>query len=104
MPSPSSYPPNDLGGIMKRDLKKFENGKIDRREVLQAFGLISIGAFAASVFRRTAAALAASSAQTAGRDGKAFPVTTVNHLALSAASYSKSREFYVDLFGMRVAW
>jgi catechol 2,3-dioxygenase-like lactoylglutathione lyase family enzyme len=104
MPSPSSYPPNDLGWTMKRDLNEFENGKIDRREVLQAFGLISMGAFAASVFGRTAAALAASSAQTAGRDGKAFPVTTVNHLALSAASYTKSREFYVDLFGMRVAW
>jgi catechol 2,3-dioxygenase-like lactoylglutathione lyase family enzyme len=89
---------------MKRDLKEFENGKIDRRQVLQALGLIATGTFASRAFPSAAAALAASSAQTASRDGKAFPVTTVNHLALSAASYTKSRDFYVDLFGMRVAW
>lgn len=89
---------------MKRDLKEFGNSKIDRRQVLQALGVIATGAFASSVFPSAAAALAAGPAQTAATTGKAFPVTTVNHLALSAASYTKSRDFYVDLFGMRVAW
>lgn len=89
---------------MKRDLKEFGNSKIDRRQVLQALGVIATGAFASSAFPSAAAALAAGPAQTAVTTGKAFPVTTVNHLALSAASYTKSRDFYVDLFGMRVAW
>src|ERR1700736_4698991 len=38
------------------------------------------------------------------QSGTAFPVTTVNHLALAVADYARSRDFYVDLFGMRVAW
>jgi catechol 2,3-dioxygenase-like lactoylglutathione lyase family enzyme len=31
-------------------------------------------------------------------------VTTVNHLNMTSANYARSRDFYVDLFGMRVAW
>jgi catechol 2,3-dioxygenase-like lactoylglutathione lyase family enzyme len=89
---------------MGRDRKEFEKGKTDRRQVLQALGLIATGAFAASAISQTAAVFAAVAAQSAARGGKAFPVTTVNHLALSAANYAKSRDFYVDLFGMRVAW
>ena len=77
---------------MKRNLRYFEGGKTDRRQMLQALGLIATGAFAASA------------AQSAASGGKAFPVTTVNHLALSSNNYVKSRDFYVDLFGMRVAW
>src|SRR5260370_39527963 len=98
------YPLSDRGRkAMKRNLKD-GRGEIDRRRLLQTFGLIATGAFAASALPRTAAALAASAAQSAASGGKAFPVTTVNHLALSAANYAKSRDFYADLFGMRVAW
>src|SRR5438874_4272949 len=92
------------GNIMKRDSKSFENGKIDRRQVLQALGLVAAAGLGSNAFPRTAAAIAASPAQTSGNGAKAFPVTTVNHLAMSAASYTRSRDFYVDLFGMRVAW
>ena len=89
---------------MGRNFRDFESGKIDRRQVLQALGLIATGAFASSALPRTAAAFAASAAQSAASGGRAFPVTTVNHLALSAANYARSRDFYADLFGMRVAW
>jgi catechol 2,3-dioxygenase-like lactoylglutathione lyase family enzyme len=103
MPSPSSYPLNDVrGNIMKRDLKTFL--KVGRREILQGFGLIATGALAPGAFRKAAARFIAGDPQSAATAGKAFPVTTVNHLAMSAASYTKSRDFYVDLFGMRVAW
>lgn len=34
-----------------------------------------------------------------------FPITTVNHLSMSGvADYAKTRDWYVDLFGMRVVW
>ncbi|PYU31730.1 MAG: hypothetical protein DMG31_11595 [Acidobacteria bacterium] len=106
MPSPSLCPPrNDREeATMERNWGDFEGSKTDRRQVLQALGLIATGAFAASVIPKAAAAFAASAAQSAAGGGKAFPVTTVNHLALAAANYAKSRDFYVDLFGMRVAW
>ncbi len=89
---------------MERDPRNFEGGKTDRRQILQALGLIATGAFAASAIPKTAAALAAGVAQEAARAGRAFSVTTVNHLNLTSANYAKSRNFYVDLFGMRVAW
>ena len=89
---------------MGGNLKNSENSKMDRRQVLQALGLIATGALAASAIPETLAASAPNPAQSAASSGKAFPVTTVNHLALSAANYAKSRDFYVELFGMRVAW
>jgi catechol 2,3-dioxygenase-like lactoylglutathione lyase family enzyme len=81
-----------------------EREKLDRRRMAQALGMIATGAFAASVIPKTAAAFFASAAQGPTTGGQTFPVTTVNHLALSSKNYAKSRDFYVDLLGMRVAW
>src|ERR1700732_1038645 len=89
---------------MARNLEDFEERKADRRQILQALGLIATCAFVASALPKRAAAFAARAAQGAGTDGKSFPVTTVNHLNLTTANYARSRDFYVDLFGMRVAW
>ncbi len=58
----------------------------------------------ASALSKRAAAFAATAAQGAAGGGKSFPVSTVNHLNLTSANYARSRDFYVDLFGMRVVW
>jgi catechol 2,3-dioxygenase-like lactoylglutathione lyase family enzyme len=79
------------------------DGSIDRRYLLQALGLTATGLFVASLAPKAAAAFVASVPQSAAA-GRTFPVTTVNHLALASGDYAKSRDFYVDLFGMRVAW
>jgi catechol 2,3-dioxygenase-like lactoylglutathione lyase family enzyme len=79
----------------------FENRKMDRRQLIQALGLAAATAFAASAVPRAAAALAA---KATAREGKAFPVVTINHLSLATTDYAKSRDWYVDLFGMRVVW
>lgn len=71
-----------------------EPGKIGRRQLLQALGLSAAGAFVAGAVPRFAWAQA----------GKTFPVTHVNHLAYAVADYVKSRDFYIELFGMRNAW
>jgi len=84
-------------------LQDAERGKIDRRRLLQLLGVGAGAAFAAAAMPKAAAAFASSSAQAAS-GGKTFPVTTVNHLSLAVADYVKSRDFYIDLFGMRVAW
>jgi len=41
--------------------------------------------------------------QSSGKD-KAFPVTTVNHLSYPSSDYRNTRDFYVDLLGMRPVW
>ena len=38
------------------------------------------------------------------RVNKAFHVTTVNHLSYPSVDYRNTRDFYVDLLGMRAVW
>jgi catechol 2,3-dioxygenase-like lactoylglutathione lyase family enzyme len=85
-------------------INEADYGMIGRRDLLRALGLIGGDLFFAGPVMKAATAFAATVAQGSGSGGKAFPVTTVNHLALSSNNYVRSRDFYVDLFGMRVAW
>jgi catechol 2,3-dioxygenase-like lactoylglutathione lyase family enzyme len=82
----------------------FEPGKMDRRQMLHALVVTSGVAFAASALPKAVEAFAGSVAQRAIGAGKSFPVVTVNHLSLAASDYARSRDWYADLFGMRVVW
>ena len=73
---------------------------LNRRQLLQRLGLGAAAALAAGVSPKAAAALAAQQPQ----PRRVFPVTTINHLSYAASDYGRARDFYVDLFGMRVAW
>ncbi len=78
--------------------------EMDRREVLQALGLGGATALAAgSVPFAIGAARAASAAQASGA-GMSFPVANVQHLSLQVDDYVRSRDFYINVFGMRDAW
>jgi catechol 2,3-dioxygenase-like lactoylglutathione lyase family enzyme len=76
-------------------------GRLTRRQLLQALGIGAAGAVAAKL-PGSAHLLAASPAMRL--DGQSFPVTTVNHLSYAATDYVKTRDWYVDLLGMRIAW
>ena len=76
-------------------------GRIDRRRFLEALGLTAGAALTLGAFPRAAGALAGTAQASRG---KPFTATTVNHLAISTPNYVKSRDFYVDVFGMRDAW
>jgi len=69
-------------------LRNFQNREMNRRQVIQSLALM-------------ATASASGAAQTSS---KTFPVTTVNHLSYAASDYARIRDFYADLFGMRVVW
>ena len=71
--------------------------RIDRRTMLQYLG-INAAAIAAGSLGRAANVFAAEA------PNKAFAVTTVNHLSYASADYKVTRDFYVDLFGMRDVW
>jgi catechol 2,3-dioxygenase-like lactoylglutathione lyase family enzyme len=81
-----------------------DHGSIHRRQLLKALGLIAGDLVFATPAMKAAADFGATLAQVSTAGGKTFPVTRVNHLALSSNNYARSRDFYVDLFGMRVAW
>jgi len=89
---------------MARRFTDADRDRIDRRQLLKALGLITADVVLAAPGMKGAGEFGATLAQVSITGGMTFPVTTVNHLALSSNNYARSRDFYVDLFGMRVAW
>ena len=75
--------------IIANLLNQFERGGITRRQLIQSLALTATAASAAG------AAPAAA--------GKGFKALTVNHISYQVADYAKTRDFYVDLLGMRPA-
>lgn len=65
----------------------YEQGKLSRRQLIQALALMASGA---------GAGLAQPSAAPAP-----FPASSVNHIAISVSDLKKSSEWYKDLFGMK---
>jgi catechol 2,3-dioxygenase-like lactoylglutathione lyase family enzyme len=72
--------------IIDQMLRAFEEGKVSRRQLV-----------------RTLAATAAAAAPVAAAEGKGFKAVTVNHISYQVADYTKTRDFYVDLLGMKVS-
>ena len=71
--------------IIEGLLQKFEQGKMTRRQLVRSL------------------AVAAAAAPAASAAGKGFQAVTVNHISYQVADYAKTRDFYVDLLGMKVS-
>lgn len=76
------------------------SGRMNRRQLLQGLGLAASAALVGSILPRAALAVG----QSGGAESRVFPVTAINHLSYAATDWAKTRDFYVDLFGMRVVW
>lgn len=74
--------------IVGKLLNEFEQGKLSRRQLIQGLSLAGVAAAAASP------ALAAEKAN--------FKAVAVNHISYNVADYGRTRDFYADLFDMRV--
>ena len=72
--------------IISRLLQDFERGKITRRQLIQTLALT---ATAASTMATAEAAAPANA-------------TYINHVSMQVADYTKTRDFYSGLFGMKV--
>ena len=72
--------------IINRLLQEFERGNITRRQLIQTL------------------AFTATAASTAGTAEAAAPAnaTYINHVSMQVADYTKTRDFYSGLFGMKV--
>ena len=71
--------------IIGKLLQDFEHGKMTRRQLIQTLAL---------------AATAASTASTV--EAAAPKATYINHVSMQVADYTKTRDFYSGLFGMKV--
>ena len=72
--------------IIGKLLQDFEQGKMTRRQLIQTLALT---ATAASTVGTAEAAVAANA-------------TYINHVSMQVADYTKTRDFYSSLFGMKV--
>src|SRR3990172_1447971 len=77
--------------IFAKLLQDFEQGKMTRRQLIQSLALTAT------------AASAARAAPAAAAEGKGFKAITINHVSYQVADYAKTRDFYADLFGMKVS-
>jgi catechol 2,3-dioxygenase-like lactoylglutathione lyase family enzyme len=68
-------------------LNDFERGKMSRRQLVQT---IAVAAATASV-------------PALGAQAKGFKAAAVNHISYGTADYGRTRDFYVDLLGMKVS-
>lgn len=73
--------------IIAKLLQDFEQGKMNRRQLIQSLAM---------------AATAASAAAPAKAAESPFKAVAVNHISYNVADYKKTRDFYVDLLGMGV--
>jgi catechol 2,3-dioxygenase-like lactoylglutathione lyase family enzyme len=77
-----------MESLIAKLLQDFEQGKMDRRQLIRSLA---------------AAAGAAAVATPAAAEGKGFQTVTVNHISYQVKDYAKTRDFYVDLLGMKVS-
>jgi len=75
--------------IIARLLHDFEQGKMNRRQLIQSLAM--------------AASAAAAAAPALADEGKGFKAVAVNHISYQVADYAKTRDFYADLLGMKVS-
>jgi catechol-2,3-dioxygenase len=71
-------------------LQNFEQGKMTRRQLIQSLALAAT------------AASAASAAPAAGADSQLAKAVYLNHVGYQVADYGRSRDWYANLFGMKV--
>ena len=76
--------------IIAKLLQNFEEGKMTRRQLIQSLALAATAASATSAVPAAAA------------DKYMVKTTYLNHVGYQVADYRKSRDWYADLFGMKV--
>jgi len=74
--------------VVSELLKKYEDGKLSRRQLIQSLAL--------------AAVAAAAPAGAAAQGQRGFRTTRLDHLSYQVRDYKRTRDFYSDLMGMSV--
>jgi catechol 2,3-dioxygenase-like lactoylglutathione lyase family enzyme len=76
-----------MEAIVAQILEQFERGAITRRQLIQGISALALSAVDASAQGRP----------------KGFRSTKVHHISFQVADYARTRDFYVDLLGLRVS-
>jgi len=74
--------------VIGKLLDDFEKGRMNRRQLIRSLTV--------------AASAAAAGAELVAAEGAGFKTVTVNHISYRVHDYTKTRDFYADLMGMKV--
>lgn len=85
-----------MENVIAKLLQDFEHGKMTRRQLIQSLALAATAASATS-------AVPAIAAPAAAPGGTVVKTAYLNHVGFQVADYKRSRDWYADLFGMKVA-
>ena len=77
-----------MEGVIAKLLDDFERGKMTRRQLIKSLSVV--------------AAVASNATPAMPATGKAFKAVAVNHISYQVNDYAKTRDFYADLFGMKI--
>ena len=80
-----------MENVIAKLLQDFERGKMTRRQLIQSLALAA-----------TAASTASAALAPAG-DSNVLKAVYLNHVGYQVADYKRSRDWYGELFGMKVA-
>lgn len=84
-----------MENLIAKLLQDFEHGKMTRRQLIQSLALAATAVSAASAVPAVAAP--------AAPGGTVVKTAYLNHVGFQVADYKRSRDWYADLFGMKVA-
>jgi catechol 2,3-dioxygenase-like lactoylglutathione lyase family enzyme len=75
--------------IIAKLLQEFEQGKMNRRQLIQSLAM--------------APSVAGAAVPAAAAESEGFKAVTVNHISYQVSDYARTRDFYSDLLGMKVS-
>jgi catechol 2,3-dioxygenase-like lactoylglutathione lyase family enzyme len=78
-----------MEATIEKLMDDFDRGKMSRRQLIKSIAVVAAA---------TAAGVSPASAQTA----KGFKGVAINHISYQVNDYAKTRDFYADIFGMKV--
>ena len=76
--------------IIAKLVREFEQGKLNRRQLIQNLTV-------------AASAVAVASVPAAAAEGNVIRATNINHVSYQVTDYARSRDFYAGLLGMTVS-
>src|SRR5712691_7566563 len=78
--------------IVAKLLEDFEQGRVTRRQLIQSLALAATAASAAGP----------APAQTTPAAGTSLKALAINHINIEVADYTKTRDFYAGVLGMKI--
>jgi catechol 2,3-dioxygenase-like lactoylglutathione lyase family enzyme len=78
-----------MENVIAKLLDDFEHGRMTRRQLIKSLAVV--------------AAMAAEATPASAENAKGFKTVAVNHISYQVNDYARTRDFYADLLGMKVA-